>query len=72
MTTLPVITLTPVMTILQTPIVREMERRKGVGMKKKSKRRKRRRRKKRKRRSRVVCPWYQLNGVQKFVYWSFS
>ena len=62
--------MTPVMTILQTPIVREMERRKGVG-RKKSKRRRRRRRK-RKRRSGVVCPWYQLNGVQKFVYWSFS
>ena len=66
--------MTPVMTILQTPIVREMERRKGVGRKKKSKRRKRRRRRrrKRKRRSGMVCPWYQLNGVQKFVYWSFS
>ena len=63
--------MTPVMTILQTPIVREMERREGVG-RKKSKRRKKRRRKKRKRRSGVVCPWYQLNGVQKFVYWSFS
>ena len=62
--------MTPVVTILQTPIVREMERRKGVGRRRR--RRKKRRRRKRKRRSEMVCPWYQLNGVQKFVYWSFS